>query len=176
MLIQERANVSTSSRLPAASLQQGGRQESPTATPPCARAGLTPRPEALLLDLLTPGAPPVSLRDQTVSAASARLARMQIASEDDMHVALRRGRVQRAVGAPRSASPAARGYGLPRDRAAAGPMHTALTLRLETRRAGAAPDERPAAQTLTFVELVSPDVKARIFACLVGPQKRSNPI
>ena len=117
------------------------------------------------MDLLTPGAPPVSLRDQTVSAASARLASMQITSEDDIHVAIRRGRVHRAVGAPRSASPSARGYGLARERAAAGPLHTMLTLRLETRQPGASPDEKPAVQTLSFVELVSPDIKV----CSLAP-------
>ena len=91
--------------------------------------------------------------------ASARITSMQLASEDDAHLAIRCGRVNRSVGAPRSSSPRAATYGMPRDRVATGPMHTMFTLRLDTRRAGADPDEAPTTQTLSFVELVSPEVK-----------------
>jgi hypothetical protein len=118
-------------------------------------AGLTPRQDALLLDLLEPNAVPVSLREQTVQAAQARLSSMQIESEDDIHVAIRRARVVRALGTPQSSSPSSRAYGFPKDRQVNGPIYTMLTLQLVTRR-GDAPYQ---AQTLTFIELVSPEVK-----------------
>lgn len=112
--------------------------------------GLSARQDGALVDLLAPAAAPGG-----APASQAKLSAIEVTSEDDVLIALRRARVLRAMAGGhrggRSASPRTRGGG------GGGAMHVMLTLRLTTR-----PGEADAvSQTLTFVELVSPDLKAR---------------
>ena len=76
-------------------------------------------------------------------------------------MALRRARVLRAMtGGHRGGGAGGRSRS-PRGGSAGGAMHAILTLRLTTR-----PGEADAvSQTLAFVELVSPDLKARLTDC-----------
>jgi hypothetical protein len=107
------------------------------------------------MDLLAPDAAPISLREQSFRSAQARLNAMEVTAEDDVLIALRRGRILRAVRSQRTASPSKRPGAPLKDRNVDGPMHVMFTLRLIS-----GPDRPDASvHALTFVELVSPDIK-----------------
>jgi hypothetical protein len=108
-----------------------------------------------MLDLLAAEAAPINLRDQGVASAFTKLTSLIIESEDDIQLAIRRTRVLRAAGGTARSSPQ-------------WPQHVMLNLHLTTRPGTAVSEQH----TLSFVELVGPDVKVRA-TCMPGCTDKS---
>jgi hypothetical protein len=106
--------------------------------------GLGARQDAAMLDLLAAEASPISLRDHGVASAFTRLTSLTVESEDDIQLAIRRSRVLRAAGSTGRDRPSQQW-----------PQHVMLNLHLTTRPGSAVAEQH----TLSFVELVAPDVK-----------------
>jgi len=112
--------------------------------------GLTLGTDASVRDLLSPGAALLSVREAGAEAALSKLTQFAVECEDDVYMVMRRGRVMRSVGQPSGS--------------AGDPLHAMLTLRLITRSSTGA--ER--LHELSFVELVSPEVRVRAIQQLQG--------
>ena len=119
-------------------------------------AGLSSGSDAGLRDLLSPGAPPVSLRETGSSVALSKLTRMGLESVDDVFAVMRRGRVMRSVITPVSSSPRQRA----RSPVGNENMHAMFSLNLSTRSAAGV----ESCHTLSFVELLSPESRVRCAA------------
>lgn len=127
--------------------------------------------EALLVDLLAPGAATQSFRETSSPAALSRLTHFLVQSPCDIYEVIRKGRITRAMGICMCSCSESRATGSLEP----GSVHTMLTLQLETRdhcRTGAKKGV-PHIGRITFVELAAPEAKDIAETAVDGRDTRS---